>query len=69
MYIRILRNIEYSGKLNRNTIDISKLVKYIKNELNEFKIPCNNIYFTIQNKDILNRNIEIIDTQYEEDIN
>ncbi|MGL5752831.1 MAG: hypothetical protein ACRCXT_19990, partial [Paraclostridium sp.] len=68
-YIRLLKTINDIELNDKYILNTNKIAKNIKTEITKFKIPCNNIYFTIQNKDILNRNIEIIDTEYEKDIN
>lgn len=49
-------------------LDINKLSKMIKNELNNLKIPCQKISFAVQNETIINRNIKIINTSYKNDI-
>lgn len=49
-------------------LDINKLSKIIKNELNNFKIPCRRISFAVQNESIINRNVKVINTGYKGDI-
>lgn len=64
VHIRLLKTLKYEDANLRNY----NLVNAIKNEIDILKIPCRKVSFTLQNKNIINRKINIFNTPYEEDI-
>ena len=66
--IKFLKSIDNEYITNSNDNYIESLAKYIKNTISKHIIPFIELSFTIQNEDIIIRNIKIIKPEKEQDI-
>lgn len=66
--IRYLKSIDNEYITNSSDNYIESLTKYIKNTISKHIIPFIELSFTIQNEDIIIRNIKIIKPEKEQDI-
>lgn len=66
--IRYLKSIDNEYITNSSDNYIESLAKYIKNTISKHIIPFIELSFTIQNEDIIIRNIKIIKPEKEQDI-
>ena len=66
--IKLLKSIDNEYITNSSDNYIESLAKYIKNTISKHIIPFIELSFTIQNEDIIIRNIKIIKPEKEQDI-
>ncbi len=67
--IKLLKEIQCNCISDENIItNIDNVSCLIKNEISSMKLPFKQISYTIQNKNIINRNVNIINTNHKEDI-
>lgn len=66
--IKFLKSIDNEYIINSSGNYIESLTKYIKNTISKHIIPFIELSFTIQNEDIIIRNIKIIKPEKEQDI-
>ena len=66
--IKFLKSIDNEYITNSSDNYIESLAKYIKNTISKHIIPFIELSFTIQNEDIIIRNIKIIKPEKEQDI-